>query len=150
MQALEIDDTLAEAHTSLALVKEHFEWDWTGAETEFRRAIELNPNSANTHHWYGDYLANMGRSEEGLRETKRAQELDPLSLIINTTLGWQLYLARRSDQAIEQLRKVLDIDARFTPARRGIEKGYVQKGRQEEAHEGSEKVESVSGRPVQA
>ncbi len=103
MQALEIDDTLAEAHTSLALVKEHFEWDWTGAETEFRRAIELNPNSATAHHWYGDYLANMGRPEEGLRETKRAQELDPLSLIINTTLGWQFYLARRSDQAIDQL-----------------------------------------------
>src|SRR6267142_1324896 len=147
MQALEIDDTLAEAHTSLALVKEHFEWDWTGAETEFRRAIELNPNSATTHHWYGDYLANMGRSEEGLRETKRAQELDPLSLIINTTLGWQLYLARRSDQAIEQLRKVLDIDARFTPARRVLEEVYAQTGRQKEAVEEREKVVSLSGSP---
>jgi eukaryotic-like serine/threonine-protein kinase len=147
MQALEIDDTLAEAHTSLALVKEHFEWDWTGAETEFRRAIELNPNSATTHHWYGDYLANMGRSEEGLRETKRAQELDPLSLIINTTLGWQLYLARRSDQAIEQLHKVLDIDARFTPARRVLEEVYAQTGRQKEAVEEREKVVSVSGSP---
>src|SRR6266850_210711 len=147
MQALEIDDTLAEAHTSLALVKEHFEWDWTGAETEFRRAIELNPNSANTHHWYGDYLANMGRSDEGLRETKRAQELDPLSLIINTTLGWQLYLARRSDQAIEQLRKVLDIDTRFTPARRVLEEVYAQSGRQKEAVEEREKVVSLSGSP---
>jgi eukaryotic-like serine/threonine-protein kinase len=147
MQALEIDDTLAEAHTSLALVKEHFEWDWTGAETEFRRAIELNPNSATTHHWYGDYLANMGRSEEGLRETKRAQELDPLSLIINTTLGWQLYLARRSDQAIEQLHKVLDIDARFTPARRVLEEVYAQTGRQKEAVEEREKVVSLSGSP---
>jgi serine/threonine-protein kinase len=147
MQALEIDDTLAEAHTSLALVKEHFEWDWTGAETEFRRAIELNPNSATTHHWYGDYLANMGRSEEGLRETKRAQELDPLSLIINTTLGWQLYLAGRSDQAIEQLRKVLDIDAKFTPARRVLEEVYAQTGRQKEAVEEREKVVSLSGSP---
>jgi serine/threonine protein kinase/tetratricopeptide (TPR) repeat protein len=147
MQALEIDDTLAEAHTSLALVKEHFEWDWTGAETEFRRAIELNPNSATTHHWYGDYLANMGRSEEGLRETRRAQELDPLSLIINTTLGWQLYLARRSDQAIDQLRKVLDIDARFTPARRVLEEVYAQTGRQKEAVEEREKVVSLSGSP---
>ena len=146
-QALEIDDTLAEAHTSLALVKEHFEWDWTGAETEFRRAIELNPNSATTHHWYGDYLANMGRSEEGLRETKRAQELDPLSLIINTTLGWQLYLARRNDPATEQLRKVLDIDARFTPARRVLEEVYAQTGRQKEAVEEREKVVSLSGSP---
>ena len=147
MQALEIDDTLAEAHTSLALVKEHFEWDWTGAETEFRRAIELNPTSATAHHWYGDYLANMARPEEGLRETKKAQELDPLSLIINTTLGWQLYLAHRSDQAIEQLRKVLDIDAKFTPARRILEEVYAQSGRQKEAVEEREKVLSLSGSP---
>src|SRR5467141_668695 len=89
----------------------------------------------------------MGRAEEGLRETKRAQELDPLSLIINTTLGWQLYLARRSDQAIEQLRKVLDIDARFTPARRVLEEVYAQTGRQKEAVEEREKVVSVSGSP---
>ncbi len=147
MQALEIDDTLAEAHTSLALVKEHFEWDWTGAETEFRRALELNPNSATAHHWYGDYLANMGRLEEGLRETKRAQELDPLSLIINTTLGWQLYLARRSDQAIDQLHKVLDIDAKFTRARRILEEVYAQSGKQKEAVEEREKVLSLSGSP---
>jgi eukaryotic-like serine/threonine-protein kinase len=147
MQALEIDDTLAEAHTSLALVKEHFEWDWTGAETEFRRAIELNPNSATAHHWYGEYLANMGRTEEGLRETKKAQELDPLSLIINTTLGWQLHLAHRSDQAVEQLRKVLDIDAKFTPARRVLEAVYAQTGKQKEAVEEREKVVSLSGSP---
>jgi len=147
MQALEIDDTLAEAHTSLALVKEHFEWDWTGAESEFRRAIELNPNSATAHHWYGDYLANMGRPEEGLRETKKAQELDPLSLIINTTLGWQLYLAHRSDQAIEQLRTVLDIDAKFTPARRILEEVYAQSGKQKEAVGEREKVLSLSGSP---
>jgi eukaryotic-like serine/threonine-protein kinase len=134
MQALEIDDSLAEAHTSLALVKEHFEWDWSGAETEFRRAIELNPNSATAHHWYGDYLANVGRPEEGLRETKRAQELDPLSLIINTTLGWQFYLAHRSDQAIEQLRRVLDIDAKFAPARRILEEVYAQSGKQKKSY----------------
>jgi eukaryotic-like serine/threonine-protein kinase len=147
MQALEIDDTLAEAHTSLALVKEHFEWDWTGADTEFRRAIELNPSSATAHHWYGDYLANMGRPEDGLRETKRAQELDPLSLIINTTLGWQLYLAHRGDQAIEQLRRVLDIDAKFTPARRMLEEVYAQSGKQKEAVEEREKVVALSGSP---
>jgi len=133
MQALDIDDTLAEAHTSLGLVKEHFEWDWTGAEREFRRAIELNPNSATAHHWYGDYLANMGRPEEGLRETKKAQELDPLSLIINTSLGWQLYVARHNDQAAEQLRKVLDIDAKFAPARRMLEEVYAEMGNQKEA-----------------
>src|SRR6266481_4018693 len=147
MQALQIDDTLAEAHTSLALVKEHFEWDWTGAEREFKRAIELNPNSATAHHWYGDYLANMGRQEEGLRETKRAQELDPLSLIINTSLGWQLYVARHNDQAAEQLRKVLDIDAKFAPARRMLEEVYADMGKQKEAVAEREKILSLSGSP---
>ena len=147
MQALDIDDTLAEAHTSLGLVKEHFEWDWTGAEREFKRAIELNPNSATAHHWYGDYLANMGRPEEGLRETKKAQELDPLSLIINTSLGWQLYVARHNDQAAEQLRKVLDIDAKFAPARRMLEEVYAEMGKQKEAVAEREKILSLSGSP---
>jgi serine/threonine protein kinase len=147
MQALEIDDTLPEAHTSLGLVKEHFEWDWTGAEREFRRAIELNPNSATAHHWYGDYLANMGRTEEGLRETKKAQELDPLSLIINTTLGKQLYLAGKNDQAIEQLRKVLDIDAKFAPARPLLVEVYAEMGKQKEAVAEREKILSLSGSP---
>jgi serine/threonine protein kinase len=147
MQALDIDDALPEAHTSLGLVKEHFEWDWTGAEREFRRAIELNPNSATAHHWYGDYLANMGRSEEGLRETRKAQELDPLSLIINTTLGKQLYLAGKNDQAVEQLRKVLDIDAKFAPARPLLEEVYAGMGKQKEAVAEREKLLSLSGSP---
>jgi serine/threonine-protein kinase len=147
MQALDIDDALPEAHTSLGLVKEHFEWDWSGAEREFRRAIELNPNSATAHHWYGDYLANMGRSEEGLRETRKAQELDPLSLIINTTLGKQLYLAGKNDQAVEQLRKVLDIDAKFAPARPLLEEVYAGMGKQKEAVAEREKLLSLSGSP---
>jgi serine/threonine protein kinase/tetratricopeptide (TPR) repeat protein len=147
MQALDIDDALAEAHTSLGLVREHFEWDWAGAEQEFKRAIELNPNSATAHHWYGAYLANMGRSDEGLRETKKAQELDPLSLIINTSLGWQLYVARHNDQAAEQLRKVLDIDAKFAPARRMLEEVYAQMGKQKEAVAEREKILSLSGSP---
>jgi serine/threonine-protein kinase len=147
MQALEIDDSLPEAHTSLGLVKEHFEWDWTGAEQEFKRAIELNPNSATAHHWYGDYLSNMGRSDEGLHETKKAQELDPLSLIINTTLGKQLYLAGKNDEAVEQLRKVLDIDAKFAPARPLLVEVYAQMGKQKEAVAEREKILSLMGSP---
>jgi eukaryotic-like serine/threonine-protein kinase len=147
MQALAIDDTLAEAHASLGLVKEHFEWDWVGAEREFKRALELNPNSATAHLWYGDYLANMGSSEEGLRETKKAQETDPLSLIINTTLGWQLYLAHQNDAAVEQLRKALDIDTKFAPARRILEEVYAQMGKQKEAVAEREKILSLSGSP---
>jgi serine/threonine protein kinase/Tfp pilus assembly protein PilF len=147
MQALEIDDSLAEAHTSLGLVKEHFEWDWTGAEREFKRAIELNPSLATAHHWYGDYLANMGRFDEGMTETKKAQELDPLSLIINTTLGWEFYLAGRNDQAVEQLRKVLDIDPKFSPARRILEEVYAHMGKHKEAVAEREKALSLSGGP---
>src|SRR6266403_5473711 len=147
MQALEIDDGLAEAHTSLGLVKEHFEWDWAGAEREFKRAIELNPNSATTHHWYGDYLSNMGRLDEGMRESKKALELDPLSPITNTTMGWQFYLARQNDQAVDQLRKVLEIEPKFSPARRIVEEVYAHMGKHKEAVAEREKALSLSGGP---
>jgi len=147
LQALDIDDTLAEAHTSLGLVKEHFEWDWVGAEKEFKRAIELNPNLATAHHWYGDYLTNMGRFGEGLAETKKAQELDPLSLIINTTLGWQFYLAGQNENAVEQLRKVLEIDPKFSLARRILEEVYAHMGKHKEAVVEREKALSLSGGP---
>ena len=147
MQALEIDDGLAEGHTSMALVKEHYDWDWPGAEREFKRAIELNPNSATAHQWYGDFLAKMGRSEEGMRETKRAQELDPLSLIINTSMGWQLYAAHRYDQAEQQLLKVLDTDPSFTRARRTLEEVYAQMRKFKEAVGQREKALQLSSSP---
>jgi len=147
LQALDIDDTLAEAHTSLGLVKEHFEWDWAGAEKEFKRAVELNPNLATAHHWYGDYLTNMGRFGEGLAETKKAQGLDPLSLMINTTLGWQFYLAGQNENAVEQLRKVLEIDPKYSPARRTLEEVYAHIGKHKEAVAEREKALSLSGGP---
>jgi eukaryotic-like serine/threonine-protein kinase len=147
MQALEIDDTLAEAHTSLGLVKEHYEWDWAAAEKEFKRAIELNPNSATAHLWYGDFLSNTGRLEDGMRETQRARELDPLSLIINTTLGWQFYLSRQYDRAVDQLRSALEIDQKFAPARRILEGVYSKMGKQKEAVAEREKFVSLSGSP---
>jgi len=147
LQALGIDDSLAEAHTSFGLVKEHEEWDWASAEREFKRAIELNPNSAYAHHWYGDFLANMGRSVEGLRETKYAQELDPSSLPINTSIGWQLYLAHKNDQAIEQLQNVLNIDAKFAPPRRVLEAVYTRMGKHHEALTEREKLLILSGGP---
>ena len=147
MQALEIDDTLAEAHTSLGLVKEHNEWDWTGAEKEFKRAIELDPNSATAHLWYGDFLSNTGRLEDGMREAKKAQELDPLSPIINTTLGWQFYLSGQYDQAVERLSKVLEIDQKFAPARRILEEVYSRMGKEREAVAERERFVSLSGSP---
>lgn len=117
VKALEIDDDLAEAHASLALVKVFFDWDWSGAETEYRRAIELNPGYASAHHWYGWYLALMGRLDQATVEMKRAQELDPLSLEITADLGLSFFFARRYDVAIEQFQKALEMDQNFIWAR---------------------------------
>jgi serine/threonine protein kinase/Tfp pilus assembly protein PilF len=147
MEALQIDDALAEAHTSVGLVREYYDWDWAGAEREFKRAIELNSNSAIAHHWYGDYLTKMGRFEEATRELQKAQELDALSPTINTTLGWQLYVTRQKDRAIEQLRKVLEMDPKFAPARRTLEEVYAQSGMQKEAVAEREKALELSGSP---
>ncbi len=99
-KALELDDTLAEAHNALATVKGDYDWDWPGAEREFRRAIELNPGYATTHQWYGELLSELGRHEEAVAEIKRAQELDPLSLIINTVAGTILGRAGQLELAI--------------------------------------------------
>ncbi len=116
MRALEIDDSLAEAHTSLAAIHE-YDWNWGEAEKQYRLAIELNPNYATAHHWYGIFLAGTGKFEEGAAEIKRGLELDPLSLIINTSLGRAYYYARNHDLAIEQLRRTLEMEPKFAEAR---------------------------------
>ena len=90
-----------------------YEWDWAGAEREFQRAIELDPDYATAHHWYGICLAAIGRSEQAIASLKRAQELDPLSLIISADLGLELLFARRYDDAIAQVRKPLEMDPNF-------------------------------------
>ena len=113
-KALALDDTLAEAHTSLAKILFAYDLDFDGSIREFRRAIELNPNYAMAHHWYGNGpLAQSGRFDEAIAECKRAVELDPLSLINNTDLGNTYYFARRYEQATEQLRKTLEMDPGF-------------------------------------
>jgi tetratricopeptide (TPR) repeat protein len=117
MKALEMDETLAEAHASLALVKVFFEWDWAGAEKEFRRAIDLNKNHASAHHWYGWYLALMGRLEESQTQLGLAQQLDPLSFEINADLGLTYFFAREYDNAIEQYDKAIEMDESFIWAR---------------------------------
>jgi tetratricopeptide (TPR) repeat protein len=133
LKALEVDDTLAEAHASLLLLRYELDWDWPAAEAEFRRATGLNPRYANAHHWYADYLSAMGRHDEAVLEAKRAQELDPLSLIINTWLGRRFYLARQYDRAIEQCRKTIDMDPSFLPAHLHLGLGYEQKKMYKEA-----------------
>ncbi len=127
-RALELDDTLAEPHNALAAVKADYDWDWPGAEREFRRAIELNPGYATAHMWYSELLSELGRHEEALAEIKRAQQLDPLSLIINSVSGLFLLNAGRDDLAIEQLQKTLEIDPNFARAHFFLGHAYLRKG----------------------
>jgi len=110
-KALELDDTLAEARTSLALAIWYYEFDFSQANREFQRAIELNPNYAIAHQQYGNNtLSAIGRFDDAIVEGKRAVELDPLSLVINADLGANYYYARRYDEAIAQMRKTLEMD----------------------------------------
>ena len=126
-KALELDPQLAEAHTSLALVAQNYDWDWQTAEREYRRAIELDPNYATAHHWYAEFLSFMGRFPEAEVEIQRAHQLDPLSLIIDTDHAVILYFARQYDRSIEQFRSVLARDPIY-PRSHIIETVYVQKG----------------------
>ena len=107
LKALEMDDTLAEAHTSLAYARWLGDLDWAGAEREFKRALELKTSYVMAHEWYAEYLAALGRHDEAVAEIKRAQQLDPLAVPVNRAVGWVLYFGRRYDEAIEELRKTL-------------------------------------------
>jgi Tfp pilus assembly protein PilF len=127
LRALELDDQLAEAHTSLALIIENHDWDWDKAEQEYRRAIELDPNYATAHHWYGEFLGFQGRFDEGLAEFARAKQLDPGSLIIATDRAALLFFARQYDRSIEQYREVLAIEPAF-PRAHTIVAPYTEKG----------------------
>ncbi len=127
LKALEIDGRLAEAHTSLAVIAQNYDWDWQTAEKEYRRAIELDPNYATAHHWYGECLALQGRFDEAFAEIEHALRLDPLSLIIATDKGAILYFSRQYDRAIAQLRGMLDMEPNF-PRAHILAYAYVQKG----------------------
>jgi serine/threonine protein kinase/tetratricopeptide (TPR) repeat protein len=144
VKALEIDDTLAEAHTSLAMVKALFDWDWSGGERELQRAIALNPDYAMAHLWYGWTLANTGQLEESIAEVKRALELDPLSLNINWMFGLLLYFARKYDQAIEQYRKTLELDPNFFLSHTFLGWAYIQKSMYKEGIAELEKAVAIS------
>jgi len=110
MTALQLDPSLAEPHASLAHIRRSFDWDWAGAESEYQRAIALDPEYPTAHHWYAMYLAAMGRLKEAVAEAARARDLDPFSLAINTDLGVVFYYARRYDRALDQFLKTLDLD----------------------------------------
>jgi TolB-like protein/DNA-binding winged helix-turn-helix (wHTH) protein/tetratricopeptide (TPR) repeat protein len=144
-KALSLDDSLAEAHTSLAFVSLYYDRDWTKAEREFRRAIALNPNYANGHHWYAEYLTLVGRHKQAIAESERARELDPLSTIINTWLGSRYFFARQYDKAIEEYRNALEMDPNFAPARLVLGHAYEQKGMLKEAIAEFERAVSLGG-----
>jgi TolB-like protein/Tfp pilus assembly protein PilF len=144
-RALEIDDTLAEAHASLAFIKSVFEWDWQGAEEEFKRAIELNPGYALAHFWYGaQHLRCMARFDEAIRETRLALELDPLSLIINREVAHNLHYAGQYDEAISALQKTIEMDPSFPLTHLELATVYLAKSMYEEALEEIEKEKAIS------
>lgn len=144
LKALELDSTLAEAHTSLATVRFNYDWDWAGAASGFQRAIDLNPNYATAYQRYSLYLTAMGRTDESLSMMNRARELDPLSISTNFSLGWRLYMARQYDQAIEQLQNTLEMDPNFALPRMVLGEAYEQKGSYQQAIPELQKAVSIS------
>jgi TolB-like protein/DNA-binding winged helix-turn-helix (wHTH) protein/Tfp pilus assembly protein PilF len=144
LKALAIDPSLVDAEITLASIKLNYDWDWQGAENGFKHTIELNPEQATAHQRYSLYLTAMGRSQESLAEIKRAHELDPLSLSINFSLAWRLYLARQYDQAIQQSRSTIDLDPNFVLAHLVLGQTYQQKGEFELAISELKKAASIS------
>lgn len=126
-KALELDDSLAEAHNALAAVKVDYDWDWPGAEREFRRAILLNPGYAMAHQWYSELLSQIGRHDEALAEIQLAEQLDPFSLIINVVYGDALRCAGQNDMSLKQLHKALEIDPNFAHAHFHLGMTYLRK-----------------------
>jgi TolB-like protein/Tfp pilus assembly protein PilF len=146
LRALELDDTLAEAHCSLAFSCLLYDWDWERAGEEFARTFELNPGYATAHHWFAEYLAFLGRHDEAIEQARTALALDPLSLIINVLLGWAFYYARRYDEAIEQLEETLKLDPSFAPAELWLGLAYAQTGSLDKAEQALNRAVASSGR----
>ncbi len=146
-RALEMDETLAEAHTSLAYALILYDWNFRESNREFQRAIELNPNYATAHHWHSIGLRSVGRFDETIAEMKWAQELDPLSLIINADLGTAYIYARRYDKAIEQLRKTIEMDQSFYYAHWRLGTAYEMKGSYQNAVAEYQKARQLNDDP---
>ena len=132
-KALELDPNLAEARTSLAFVTYIFDWDWAGAEREFREAIRLNPSYSLAHHVYAALLMTLGRRDEAVTEAQRALDVDPLSLPINNILGSMLADAGRVDEAIERYKRTLELSPDFSLPHEGLGYAYKRKGMNAEA-----------------
>lgn len=144
LRALQIDETLAEAHAALALIAENYDYDWPKAEREFRRALELDPEYATAHDWYAEYLSWQRRFDDAFAESERARQLDPISLIIATDRGTILYYSRRYDESITQCHAVLDMDSRFSLAAVFVFYDLVKEGKFPEALHELEAVPPVA------
>jgi DNA-binding winged helix-turn-helix (wHTH) protein/tetratricopeptide (TPR) repeat protein len=144
LQALRLDDSLAEAHASMALFNSVYQWDWATAEREYKRAIEINNNYPTAHQWYAECLSAMGRDAEAQAEVKRALDLDPLSLSANAASGLILYFGNRYAQAVAQLEKTLELDANFLPARWFLAWTLVAMRRYQDALAQLEEAEALS------
>jgi serine/threonine-protein kinase len=149
-KAIGLDETLAEAHTSLAWVTFIYDWDWRAAEREFRRAIELNPRYSTARQWYAWYLMAMGRLDEALAEGRVAVELDSASVSIRRSLGWLLYYSRQSESALENLRRALTMDPTAEETHRLLALVYLQQGRYDDAAAAFREAIANSGNPVLA
>jgi serine/threonine-protein kinase len=132
-KAIELDETLAEAHTSLGWVTFIFDWDWAAADREFSRAIDLNPRYATARQWYSWFLAAMGRFDEGLAQGRMAMELDPASVSIRRSMGWLLYYARQNDAALDELRRALTMNPTSEETHRLLGLVYLQQGLYDDA-----------------
>jgi len=146
INALQLNDSLPEAHNALAFATHSYDWNWDGAEQEYQRAIALNPNFATARHWHGFYLGILGRLDEAMAELRRAQELNPLSIIIRTHRGLMLYRGGRYDEAIAQLAQTLDMEPYFAAAHYFLALCYQQKEKYEEAIERLESALKISPR----
>ena len=144
-KAVALDESLAEAHSSLSLALTYYDWDWSGAEKEVRRAIELNPNNAQFHLAYGNLLSDLGRFNEATSEYKRAQELDPTSAVINASLAYHFLHARAYDQAIEASRKALELDPENGWPLGALGHAYLYKGEPTEALAVFQKLVKLEG-----
>jgi len=145
IKALELDNTLGEAHNSLAFVLDGFDWDLDAGGKEFQRAIELNPGYATAHHWYAWHLSLLGRFDEAITEMRKAENLDPLSLIINADLAELLDLGHSYDESIGQSRKTIEMDPNFALAHNQLAQAYLQKHMYAEAIAELEKAVQLSG-----
>jgi TolB-like protein/Flp pilus assembly protein TadD len=145
VKALELDETLSEAHTSLAFCLDLYDWNWNLAEQEFKRAIELNPGYSTAHHWYAWHLAELGRKDEAIAEIRKAASLDPLSLIISADLAEILLIARSYDQSLQQTLATIAMDPNFAVAHYQLGQVYVQKHKYDEAVAEFKKAIEVSG-----